>query len=99
MFGDVFRGKSVWLSGHTGFKGGWLATWLGQLGAHVHGFAFTPPTTPNLFEQIGLESQIAHEIGDIRDAAAVEKSLRATNPDFVFHLAAQPLVRLSYEQP
>lgn len=99
MFGDVFRGKRVWLSGHTGFKGGWLASWLVQLGARVHGFALAPPTTPSLFEQIALESEVEHEINDIRNPAAVEKSIRASEPDFVFHLAAQPLVRLSYEQP
>ena len=99
MFGGAFRGKSIWLSGHTGFKGSWLATWLLRLGARVHGFALEPPTDPTLFEQLGLASQLHHEIGDIRDPAAVERSIRSAAPDFVFHLAAQPLVRLSYEQP
>ncbi len=99
IFDDVFRGKRVWLSGHTGFKGGWLATWLLRLGAHVQGFALAPPTTPNLFEQINLASDLAQASNDIRDLAAVEKSIREAQPDFVFHLAAQPLVRLSYEQP
>lgn len=99
MFGGVFENKKVWLSGHTGFKGSWLATWLLQLGARVHGFALEPPTTPSLFEQLGLSSQLHHEIGDIRDAAAVEKSIRSAAPDFVFHLAAQPIVRLSYQEP
>lgn len=99
MFGGAYRGKSVWLSGHTGFKGSWLATWLLQLGARVHGFALLPPTNPSLFEQLGLAAQLAHEIGDVRDAAAVAKSISNAAPDFVFHLAAQPLVRFSYEQP
>jgi CDP-glucose 4,6-dehydratase len=99
MFGGAYGGKSVWLSGHTGFKGSWLATWLLQLGARVHGFALKPSTTPNLFEQLGFESQIKHEIGDIRDSAAVAASIRSATPDFIFHLAAQPLVRSSYEQP
>ncbi|MFN2477439.1 MAG: CDP-glucose 4,6-dehydratase [Chthoniobacterales bacterium] len=99
MFGDAYRDKSVWLSGHTGFKGSWLATWLLELGARVHGFALAPPTTPSLFEQLGLASKLTHEIGDVRDAAAVTRSIDAAAPDFVFHLAAQPLVRLSYEQP
>lgn len=99
MFGGAYRGKSVWLSGHTGFKGSWLATWLLQLGARVHGFALAPSTNPSLFEQLGLASQLAHEIGDVRDAAAVTKSISNAAPDFVFHLAAQPLVRFSYEQP
>ncbi len=99
MFDDVFRGKRVWLSGHTGFKGGWLSSWLAQLGAQVHGFALAPSTAPNLFEQIGLADELQSEINDIRDARVVEQSIRAARPDFVFHLAAQPLVRLSYEQP
>jgi CDP-glucose 4,6-dehydratase len=99
MFGGAFAGKSVWLSGHTGFKGSWLATWLLQLGARVHGFALEPPTTPSLFDQLGLASELTHEIGDVRDAAALARSVNAAAPDFVFHLAAQPLVRLSYERP
>src|SRR5205814_10711671 len=100
MFGGQFANKKVWLSGHTGFKGSWLATWLLELGARVHGFALEPPTTPSLFEQLGLTSRLhRHEIADVRDAAAVEKSISAAQPEFVFHLAAQPLVRYSYQQP
>ena len=99
MFGGQFANKKVWLSGHTGFKGSWLATWLLQLGARVHGFALEPPTTPSLFEQLGLASELEHEIGDIRDRSAVEKSILSAAPDYVFHLAAQPLVRLSYQEP
>ena len=99
MFNGVFNGKSVWLSGHTGFKGAWLAEWLLSLGAHVHGFALAPSTQPALFEQLGLASRLHHEIGEIRDPVAVKQSILAAHPDFVFHLAAQPLVRLSYEQP
>jgi CDP-glucose 4,6-dehydratase len=99
MFRGVFKKKRVWLSGHTGFKGSWLATWLLDLGAHVHGFALEPATNPSLFEQLGIQSQIQHEIGDIRDAEAVQRSIDSAGPDFVFHLAAQPLVRLSYQEP
>jgi CDP-glucose 4,6-dehydratase len=99
MFGDVFGGKSVWLSGHTGFKGSWLAAWLLQLGARVHGFALEPPTTPNAFDQLGLARELRHEIGDVRDRAAVARSIASAGPDFVFHLAAQPLVRWSYDEP
>jgi CDP-glucose 4,6-dehydratase len=99
MFSGAFAGKSVWLSGHTGFKGSWLAMWLLQLGARVHGFSLEPPTSPSLFEQLDLASQLHHEIGDVRDAAAVASSIRSAAPDFIFHLAAQPLVRASYEQP
>jgi CDP-glucose 4,6-dehydratase len=100
MFGRLFENRKVWLSGHTGFKGSWLAAWLLQLGARVHGFALEPPTTPSLFEHLGLSSQLhQHEIADIRVAAAVDKSIRLAEPDFVFHLAAQPIVRLSYQDP
>lgn len=99
MFGDAYRGKRVWLSGHTGFKGAWLASWLLQLGARVHGFSLAPRTDPSLFEQLGLASELHHEIGDVRDGELVAKSIADAQPDFVFHLAAQPLVRSSYEQP
>jgi CDP-glucose 4,6-dehydratase len=100
MFGDAFRDKTVWLSGHTGFKGSWLAEWLLRLGARVHGYALEPETSPALFEQLELAGRIAlHEIADVRDAGSVRRSLLDADPDFVFHLAAQPLVRLSYAQP
>jgi CDP-glucose 4,6-dehydratase len=100
MFGDAFRDKTVWLSGHTGFKGSWLAEWLLRLGARVHGYALEPVTSPALFEQLGLAGRIAsHQIADVRDSGAVRDSLLGADPDFVFHLAAQPLVRLSYAQP
>ena len=99
MFADAFQGKTVWLSGHTGFKGSWLTRWLLGLGARVHGFALPPDTQPAIFSQLGLEKEVEHEIGDVRDFAIVKKSLVRVQPDFVFHLAAQPLVRLSYEQP
>jgi len=99
MFAKAFRNKTVWLSGHTGFKGAWLAQWLLGLGATVHGFALKPATTPALFNQLGLAKKLRHQIADIRDPAAVRESVKKSQPDFVFHLAAQPLVRLSYEQP
>jgi CDP-glucose 4,6-dehydratase len=99
MFGNVFEGKTVWLSGITGFKGTWLAEWLLKLGAKVHGFALAPSTTPSLFEQTGLSKRITWDETDLRDASAVRESLLDSNPDFVLHLAAQPLVRLSYAQP
>ncbi|HTL74320.1 MAG TPA: CDP-glucose 4,6-dehydratase, partial [bacterium] len=88
-----------WLSGHTGFKGAWLTQWLLQLGAQVHGFALPPATTPSVFEQLQLAKKIGHEIADVRDADAVKKSILRTQPDYVFHLAAQALVRYSYEHP
>jgi CDP-glucose 4,6-dehydratase len=99
MFHHSYRGKTAWVTGHTGFKGSWLTAWLLELGARVRGFALPPPTTPAMFDQLGLASRIHHELGDIRDFAVVQRSLASAQPDFVFHLAAQPLVRLSYEQP
>ena len=95
----AFEGKRLWLSGHTGFKGSWLAEWLLQLGAEVHGYALAPDTTPSLFEQLGLAGRVEHEVSDIRDAAAVKKSIQDFRPDFVIHMAAQPLVRRSYAIP
>lgn len=99
MFADIFQDKTVWLSGHTGFKGAWLAQWLTQLGAHVHGFAQPPATSPSIFKQLGLAGKIGHEIADVRDAEATKQSIVDIQPDFVFHLAAQALVRYSYEHP
>jgi CDP-glucose 4,6-dehydratase len=99
MFGGAFRQKTVWLSGHTGFKGPWLAHWLLELGARVRGFALAPLTHSVLFDQLGLASRMEHQIGDIRDPAVVAKSVAEAQPDFVFHLAAQPILRLSYDNP
>ena len=98
-FANVYAGKRVLLTGHTGFKGAWLAEWLLSLGAELTGFALPPPTSPSLFDQLGLSSRLRHIVGDVRDLAAVRSALDQCQPDFVFHLAAQPLVRLSYEQP
>lgn len=95
----AFEGKRVWLSGHTGFKGSWLSEWLLQLGAVVHGYALAPDTTPALFEQLGLAGRLEHEIADIRDVEAVRRSVDSFRPDFVIHMAAQPLVRRSYVIP
>jgi len=98
-FANSYQGKRVLLTGHTGFKGAWMAEWLLSLGAEVTGFALPPPTTPSLFDQLGLAQRLRHIEGDIRDLAAVRAAVEVARPDFVFHLAAQPLVRLSYEQP
>ena len=97
---ENYRNKRVLVTGHTGFKGSWLCEWLLSLGAEVHGFALPPPTRPALFNQLKLAKRItSHTIGDIRDLNAVTDCVARVKPDFIFHLAAQPLVRLSYEQP
>ncbi len=96
---DHWRGRRVFLTGHTGFKGGWLALWLTQLGAEVRGFALDPATTPNLLTAARLSSVIDDVRGDIRDAKALESAMHSFRPEVVFHLAAQPLVRYSYEDP
>jgi CDP-glucose 4,6-dehydratase len=95
----AFSGKRVFVTGHTGFKGSWLSEWLLDLGATVHGYALAPDTKPSLFEQLGLADRLEHEVADIRDGEAVRKSIHAFQPDFIFHLAAQPLVRRSYAIP
>jgi CDP-glucose 4,6-dehydratase len=94
-----WRGRRVFLTGHTGFKGGWLALWLTGLGARVHGYALPPPTDPSLFEVARIGDLVEHEVGDIRDAARLAASLARFAPDVVIHMAAQPLVLRSYEQP
>ena len=97
---EAYKNKRVLVTGHTGFKGSWLCEWLLALGAEVHGFALEPPTRPSLFKQLKLARRIAsHTIGDVRDLPAVVRTMRRVKPDFIFHLAAQPLVRLSYEKP
>lgn len=98
-FENYFAGKRVWISGVSGFKGAWMAEWLLTLGAKVRGFSLPPPTEPSLFVQAGLRERIVWDCGDLRDGAALGASLLAARPDFVFHLAAQPLVRLSYSEP
>jgi len=98
-FGGAFAGKRVLVTGHTGFKGSWLCEWLLALGADVTGLALPPATTPALFDELGLSGRMKDRRGDIRDLATVRAAVDAARPDFVFHLAAQPLVRLSYAQP
>jgi CDP-glucose 4,6-dehydratase len=92
-------GRRVLLTGHTGFKGSWLALWLLELGAQVTGLALPPDTEPNLFAQLGLEERLDHRLGDIRDASQVASLVNEVRPQVVLHLAAQPLVRRSYAEP
>ena len=94
-----WQGKKVFLTGHTGFKGGWLALWLASQGAQVRGYALDPSTEPNLFTVAGVGSVVEDIRGDIRNQAALDPALREFAPEVVFHLAAQPLVRASYDDP
>jgi len=96
---EFYRGKKVFITGHTGFKGSWLVRILLQAGAEVTGYALESPTTPSLFHLTKTEKEMHSVIGDIRDYDHLFKTMHEAEPDIVFHLAAQPLVRLSYEQP
>lgn len=96
----VWQSRSVLVTGHTGFKGGWLALWLHRLGATVHGYALEPPTTPSLFEVARLGSLLASDTrADLADLARLQSAMQRARPEVVFHLAAQPLVRESYRDP
>ena len=98
-FRKIYKNKKVLITGHTGFKGSWLSLWLTELGANVIGYSLEPPTKPNLFESINLKDKITHIIGDVRDEKHLILGFEKYQPEFVFHLAAQPLVRLSYKDP
>lgn len=98
-FQNIYRGKKVLITGHTGFKGSWLAIWLRELGAEVFGYALAPQTDMDNFVSTGLASKINHHIGDVRDLSALKDYFNRVSPDFAFHLAAQPLVLLSYADP
>ena len=94
-----WRGRRVLLTGHTGFKGSWLALWLQMKGADVCGVALEPPTQVNLYQDAAIASAMRSEIGDIRDLALLTRLCTEHRPEVIFHLAAQPLVRASYENP
>jgi CDP-glucose 4,6-dehydratase len=96
---EFWKGKRVFLTGHTGFKGSWLALWLHSLGAIVKGYALSPPTDPSLFNEAKIDSIIDSQIGDIRDQDLLHESITTFNPDILIHMAAQPLVRYSYDAP
>lgn len=97
--GALWRGRRIFVTGHTGFKGSWLVTALRFLEAEISGYALEPPTTPNLFDTLGLAADMHHVIGDVRDADRLTAAMREALPDTVIHLAAQSLVRRSYRDP
>jgi len=96
---NFWQGKRVFLTGHTGFKGSWLALWLDSLGAIVKGYALNPPTSPSLFNEARVGLLVDSQIGDIRDQDTLYESMTTFNPDILIHMAAQPLVRYSYDAP
>ena len=97
---QFWRGRRVLVTGHTGFKGSWLCLWLTSLGAETHGYALPPPTDPSLFKVAKVGGRLASsEMADIRDGEALAATVLRVRPEVVFHLAAQPLVRYSYQAP
>lgn len=96
---DFWKGKRVFLTGHTGFKGSWLSIWLHMLGAEVTGYALPPPTEPNLFELAHVGDLVHSVIADVRDLRTLTASVKAAQPEIVIHMAAQPIVRDSYKNP
>ncbi|MFG1691095.1 CDP-glucose 4,6-dehydratase [Gemmatimonadota bacterium] len=99
MFADAYRDRRVLVTGHTGFKGSWLTSWLLKLGAEVIGVSKDVPTQPAMFDELSLANRVTHVQGDIRDGALLHDILADEQPDFVFHLAAQAIVSLSYSDP
>jgi CDP-glucose 4,6-dehydratase len=99
MMVSCYQGKRVLVTGHTGFKGSWLCEWLLLAGAEVYGYALEAPSKPSLFEQSGLPARMRHQSGDVRDLTGLARAIQQSRPDFIFHLAAQSLVKLSYQQP
>lgn len=98
-FGDMYTGRRVLIMGHTGFKGSWLSTWLLRLGADVAGYSLDIPTNPSNFEALNLEGRLRHFKGDVRDLGNLKQVFEEVSPEVVFHLAAQPITRLSYDIP
>ena len=99
LFGNIYKNKKVLITGHTGFKGTWLNMWLLKLGAQIIGISKDIPTEPSMFNELQLESKIKHYQEDIRDLKKMIQIISDEKPDFVFHLAAQPIVSTSYDNP
>lgn len=99
LYNDVFNGKKVLITGHTGFKGSWLCLILHKLKANIHGYALAPPTVPSLFNEAAIDKLVTSNIGDIRDYDYLLNVIQKTQPEIIFHMAAQPLVIESYQNP
>lgn len=99
MFENIYIGKRVLITGHTGFKGSWLSTWLLKLGAQVYGYSLDIPSTPSHFSELAIEKKIVHQFGDIRDIISLKSFISHSKPEIIFHLAAQPIVRRSFSDP
>lgn len=99
MFNDIYKNKKIFLTGASGFKGSWLSLWLTSLGAHVLGYSLEPDTNPSMFKELKIENAVQNVFGDILNVEQLEKTMSDFQPDIIFHLAAQPLVRLSYSEP
>jgi len=99
MFNDIYKNKKILITGNTGFKGSWLSTWLLNLGANVYGYANDIPSKPSMFEVLELNNRMVSINGDVRDIKHLEKNIKQIKPDFIFHLAAQALVSVSYSSP
>ncbi len=99
MFSHTYKGKKVLITGHTGFKGAWLCIWLNILGADLYGISKDIPSNPSLFDVLSMENLLSHKLGDLRDLSRLSALIHKLKPDFIFHLAAQTLVGISYEDP
>jgi CDP-glucose 4,6-dehydratase len=99
MFNNIYKGKKVLITGNTGFKGSWLTIWLLKLGANVYGIAKDIPTVPSMYNELGIKNKITHYDNDVRDLDSVVRIIKEVKPDFLFHLAAQALVSVSYSDP
>ena len=99
LFGGIYKKRKIFITGHTGFKGSWLCILLNKLGADVYGYALEPPTNPSLYVEAEIDDFVTSYIGDIRDLDNLQKVIAIVQPEIVIHMAAQPLVRISYKLP